>query len=873
MKKETKVIIGGFIFIFALSIVVFFTLNMYLNQQTEGDVREIGKVYLEGTCDQQIDRYNAVKRIRFTQMEHMKSKVSAGGATDAQSVKRILGDEGKDQNFDGCALIDAQGNIETVSGDPITQLGDSDFLESSMKEKHNVITGGWNGKEQIIVYAEPYEAPMESGNQSVGLLCYRPMSSYLKIINFNDPHSLVTYYIVRRDGSYVVEGTEGAEGVEKTYYDRLRKHAEPVGMSTDEAIEELQKAIKDGTDVTFHTNYVDEERGINQRRSVRMVPLSDSNWNLISVLPYGLLDQTIVGMGQSRSIGMLIAVGIITLGILIVFVIYMRMTKNQITALEEARADADKARDVAENAQKEAENANKAKSEFLSNMSHDIRTPMNAIVGLTEIAKSHMDEPERVEDCLKKITISGKQLLGLINDVLDMSKIESGKMTLNLEVGSLKEIMETICDIVRPQIKDNGQQFDVFIRNIIAENVYIDSVRINQVLLNLLSNAMKFTPEGGSVDIELWQEALPDNDKTVRTHFIVKDTGIGMSDEFKAKLFTAFEREDSKRVHQIQGTGLGLTITKYIVDAMDGTIEVESAPGEGSRFHVIVNLEKAPVEEKEMVLPNWPILIVDDSELLCETAELSLKELGTDPMICYTGEDAVRFVKEAHDSGTDFFALLIDYRLKGMNGIETAVKIRDILGDDVPISLISAYDWSDIEEEAKAVGITGFISKPLFKSTLYQELKKYEGEDEEFQSKKDDENVDIKGMKVLLAEDQFINAEIAKVILMEAGAEVEHAEDGKIATEMFASSETGEYDVILMDLRMPNMGGIDATIAIRAMDRPDAKTIPIIAMTADAFAEDAKRCIDAGMNAHMAKPIDAKLLIRTLSGFYNGSKA
>ena len=863
MKKESKVIIGGSIFILVLIVAVFLILNIYMNQQTEQDVREIGKVYLEGTSEQQIDRYNAVKQIRFSQMDVLKKKVADEGATDAQNVKRVLSSEASDQHFDGCALIDAKGNIETVSGEPIIKLGDSDYLVSSMSEKQNVITGGWNAKEQMIIYAESYDAPMENGNRSVGLLCYRPMSSYLKIINFNDPRSLVTYYIIRRDGSYVVEGDKD---IGNTYFENSLQHATPVGMTADEAVEQLKKSIKDGTDFTMHINYTDEAKGINERRSIRMSPLPDSNWNLISILPYGVLDQTIAGMGQSRNIGMLIALAVIALGILLVFNIYMRMTNNQITALEEARIAADKATAVAEEARQEAEDANKAKSEFLSNMSHDIRTPMNAIVGLTEIAKTHMDEPERVEDCLRKITISGKQLLGLINDVLDMSKIESGKMTLNYEVHSLREIMETMCDIVRPQIKDNGQEFDVYIRNIIAEDVYIDNVRINQVLLNLLSNAMKFTPAGGSVDIELWQEALPDNDK-VRTHFIVKDTGMGMSDEFKAKLFTAFEREDSKRVHQIQGTGLGLTITKYIVDAMDGEIDVESAPGEGSRFQIIVDLEKAPAGDEEMVLPNWPILIVDDSEILCETAELSLKELGADPMICHTGEDAIKFVQEAHTSGKNFFAVLIDYRLNGINGIETAVKIREILGDDVPISIISAYDWSDIEDEAKAAGITRFISKPLFKSTLYYELKKYEGKDDAG-PKQDEKKANIKGMMVLLAEDQFINAEIAKVILTEAGAEVEHAEDGKIATDMFAASPVGKYDVILMDLRMPNMGGIDATIAIRGMDRPDAGTIPIIAMTADAFAEDAKRCIDAGMNAHMAKPIDADLLLRTLSGLY-----
>ena len=871
MKKEVKVIIGGSIFIFLLAFVVFLSLNTFMNAQTEKDVREIGDVYLKGTCDQEVDRYNAVKKIRFSQMDVMKKKVVEKGAADAQNVKAVLSDEAQDQNFEGCFLIDAQGNLETVSGDPIVKLGDITYLEDSMKAKKNVITGGWNAKEQVIIYAESYDAPMDNGNRSVGLLCYRTMSSYLEVINFNDPDSLVYYRIIRRDSSYVVDNEENSA---KTYYEKMRRHAEPVGMTVDEAVEHLKTAINDGEDFTMTIKYTDEEKGISERRNIRMVPLPDSNWYLVSILPYGILDKTIAGMGQSRNIGMIVALSVMALGILLVFSAYMRMANRQIVDLEEARIDADTAREEEEIARKEAEAANKAKSEFLSNMSHDIRTPMNAIVGLTEIAQTHLDETDRVADCLNKITISGKQLLGLINDVLDMSKIESGKMTLNYEVHSLREIMETMCDIVRPQIKDNGQNFDIIIRNIIAEDVYIDNVRINQVLLNLLSNAMKFTPNGGTVNIELWQEAIPDNDTDVRTHFIVRDTGIGMSDEFKAKLFTAFEREDSKRVNQIQGTGLGLTITKYIVDAMNGLIEVESAPGKGSRFHIVVDLKKAPVmKDDDMTLPHLSVLIVDDNEILCETAELYLKELGADPMVCHTGEEAVPFVKKARADGKTFFAVLIDYRLKDMSGIETAVQIRDVLGDDVPICIISAYDWSDIEEEAKAAGINEFISKPLFKSTLYHELKKFEGEDEGHQHKHADTEIHLQGMKVLLAEDQFINAEIAKVILTEAGAKVEHAEDGQIAVDMFAASDIGEYDVILMDLRMPNMGGIDATLAIRQMDRSDAGTIPIIAMTADAFAEDAKRCIDAGMNAHMAKPIDAKLLIKTLSGLHDESNA
>jgi CheY-like chemotaxis protein len=361
----------------------------------------------------------------------------------------------------------------------------------------------------------------------------------------------------------------------------------------------------------------------------------------------------------------------------------------------------------------------------------------------------------------------------------------------------------------------------------------------------------------------------------VRTHFAVRDTGIGMSEEFKDKLFTAFEREDSRRVHRTQGTGLGMAISKYIVDAMGGSIEVESAPGKGTRFHVAVDLERAAEAGSDMKLPPWSILVVDDSAELRRTAELSLRELGTRPQTCRSGEEAVELLHKAHaGGGGNFFAALIDYKMDGgMSGVQTALKLRELLGESVPLLLISAYDWDDIEEEAKAADLSGFIPKPLFKSTLYRALKRFRDDTAgapEDEAATVEEKTSLEGMRVLLAEDQPLNAEIAVTILEEAGARVDHAEDGAIAARLFRESSTGWYDVVLMDLRMPNMDGIGAARTIRAMARPDAGAVPIIALTADAYAEDARRCLEAGMNAHMAKPIDVKLLLRKLADLRHG---
>ncbi len=512
-----------------------------------------------------------------------------------------------------------------------------------------------------------------------------------------------------------------------------------------------------------------------------------------------------------------------------------------------------------------ANEANEAKTLFLSNMSHDIRTPMNAIIGMTEIATNYIDDKDRVQDCLKKIQLSGRHLLGLINDVLDMAKIESGKMKLQMEDVSLRDTMETICGITRVQIREKAQHFDIFIHDILSENVICDSLRLNQVLLNLLSNAIKYTQEGGDIQIRLWQEPSPTGKDYVLTHISVSDTGMGMSPEFISTIFDAFTREDVKRVQKTQGTGLGMAITKRIIDSFGGSIDIESEVDKGSTFHVLLDLQRGKEFLPQKQLPPWKILIVDDNEEFCHSAAESLKSLGVKPQWCTDGQTALKMVEDSHRSGEDFFAILIDYVMPGMNGIETAKKLKNILDDSTPIELISAYDWSDIEREAKSTSITGFIPKPLFRSTLYRELCKFAPDSVDLPAEEFEENDNrLEGKHVLLAEDFDINAEIAMVILEELGISSERAVDGLEASRMFAASAPYSYDAVLMDLRMPHMNGFEATGAIRSMDRPDAATVPIIAMTSDAFAEDVKKCLDAGMNAHLSKPIDIDHLKKTL---------
>ncbi len=532
-------------------------------------------------------------------------------------------------------------------------------------------------------------------------------------------------------------------------------------------------------------------------------------------------------------------IGFIIAAMMIVFNIYNIMHKRaQQTELEKIQA----------------EESSRLKSVFLSNMSHDIRTPMNAIVGMTAIARDHIDDRERVLDCLKKIGVSSRHLLGLINDVLDIAKIESGKLVLSREPLALPELMENLCFIIRPLSAEKEQHFDIFLGEILCEQLYGDTVRLSQVLLNLLSNAVKFTPEGGSVSLHLSQNVSSRGERFVQTHFEVRDSGIGISRAFQEKLFTSFEREDSLRVQKTQGSGLGLAISKHIVDAMEGSITCQSEQGAGSVFHVAVDLECADSPEPP-ALPALKVLVADSSRALCARTALMLEQLGAEPVSCFTGGEALRLVRQAREQGTDFDAAILDSRLETPDAASVVRQLREASGGHSPACFLAGYDRIEGTD-----GDAVFLARPLFRSVLRQALsglgREQEQAGEACPPAQEPEELDLTGKRILLAEDNEINAEIATMVLEQFGAQVDWAEDGRLAVERFESAEPGCYSAVLMDLRMPNMNGLEAAQAIRRMPRTDARTIPILALTADALAEDAQRCLDAGMNEHLTKPID-----------------
>lgn len=511
--------------------------------------------------------------------------------------------------------------------------------------------------------------------------------------------------------------------------------------------------------------------------------------------------------------------------------------------------------------------ANQAKSDFLSRMSHDIRTPMNAIIGMTAIAGAHLDDRERVKDSLAKIATSSRHLLGIINDILDMSKIESGKLNFNEEEFNLSELLVNLFDMVRPQVKERGHDLRVHIHDLKHEDVIGDSLRIQQAFVNIMSNAVKYTPEGGVITVSI-SEKPTNKSRAACYEFIFEDNGIGMEKEFIDKIFEPFEREEDLRTSKIQGTGLGMAITKNIINMMGGQIQVDSVVGKGSKFTVTIFLKvQETIEVDTDVLADLPVLVVDDDPISCENTAITLEDIGMNSDWVLSGKEAVELVEEHHQREDDYFAAIIDWKMPDMNGIETTRAIRRVVGDGLPIVIISAYDWSDIELEARAAGANAFISKPAFRSNLtklFLGLVDTEDSSEGEAEIAEIQKYDFSGIRVLLVEDNDLNREIAVELLEETGMEVEEAEHGKQAVDMFEASEEGYYDMILMDIQMPIMNGYDATVAIRSLNRKDSRNVPIIAMTANAFVEDVHAAISVGMNEHIAKPLDLEVLMQCI---------
>ena len=815
-----------------------------MSRKSKKAVYEIGEIYMSGMNEQMSRHFETVIKLRFAQVSGIVSVVSTE-INDKETLYEELIYRAQVRDFDYLALCSAEGNFETLYGQPIQPLNPGPFVEALLQGEQRVAVGVDSAENEVVLFGVDAAYPMQNGDMSTGLIAAVPLEYITDFLSLEDKDQLMYYHIIRPDGSFVIQNpnTELWQ-----FFEQLQTHLAlaDIDSSEESSIEKFGIALKN------HKEYAAAFEVNREERQIYGIPLPYSEWYLVAVMPYGILDHTINNLSSQRMVMTLLSCASVLIILTLIFLRYFSMTRSQLHELEKARQT--------------ALESSKAKSEFLANMSHDIRTPMNAIVGMTAIAAAHMDDREQVQNCLRKITLSSKHLLGLINDVLDMSKIESGKLTLTTEQISLKEVIEGIVNIMQPQVKAKKQTFDIHVENILTENVWCDGVRLNQVLLNLLSNATKYTPEGGAVQLSLSEEPSPKGENHVRIHINVKDNGIGMSQDFVKKIYDSYSRADEARIHKTEGAGLGMAITKYIVDAMEGSIEVQSEIDRGTEFRITFDFEKAAAMEVDMVLPSWNMLVVDDDELLCRTAMNALKSIGIKAEWTLSGEKAIDLVIQHHIKRDDYQIILLDWKLPGMNGIQTAKEIRRNLGDEVPILLISAYDWSEFEAEAREAGISGFISKPLFKSTLFYALRQYMGV-ETPDDQTSNQGMELSGRRILLAEDNELNWEIANELLSDLGVELDWAEDGQICLDKFQQSPEGYYDAVLMDIRMPRMTGYEAAKAIRGLNRPDALSVPIIAMSADAFSDDIQHCLECGMNAHMAKPVDVTELTRLLKRY------
>lgn len=840
-KRVLYLLGGGMIVFVLLCVIVFFNMIKRMNVQNEDTMNDVNNLYMREVSNQINSHFESVIALRTDMQKAVINRTPPESVSEFdQELTDNLTISGKVRNIEFLALYAEDGTMDIIYGDTVEFGDETSFRDSLVGGQDKIVSGYTSEGETLIVIGVPAAYPMKDGGKSVAVVGGVSFDVINKNIVWDTGDSLVYFDIIRSDGSYIMKNQDTSGD---NFYDIIGS-GKYTDMSADEVCEQFNSAIKN-KEIFSVVGDID-----GSRRNVYVTPLDNSEWYLVTVMFRGELDEQIEELGKGHLYDALFSAGIIIVTLFILFILYFLFSTKQMRSLDMAR--------------KEAEHANRAKSEFLSNMSHDIRTPMNAITGMTAIATASIDKPDVVKDCLKKITVSGRHLLGLINDVLDMSKIESGKMTLNISLISLRETMDSMVTIISSHAKNKGLNFDVFIRDIISENVYCDGVRLNQVIMNLLSNAVKFTPEGGSVNITLYQEESEKGDKYVCNHIIVTDTGIGMTKEFQEKIYDSFTREDNLRVEKTEGSGLGMAITKFIVDEMDGSIDIDSKPGVGTSFHITIDFERSTESEAEMMLPNWDMLVVDDSEQICLTTQNNLKEIGVTAEWTTDGATAVGMVEKRHEKDNDYKVVLIDWKMPGMDGIETARRIRKSVGDETPILLITAYDWSEVEEQAKQAGINGSIPKPLFKSTLYHGLVHFDDNhkaEESYEVK-----LDYTGKRILVAEDYDMNWEIADVLLSSYGFELERAENGQICVDKFKDSEEGYYDVILMDLRMPIMDGYKATELIRAMDRGDSN-LPIIAMTADAFSEDIQKCLRTGMNEHVSKPIDVDELLELLKKY------
>ena len=842
MKKILTIIVNVIIIAAILIFVVLYsrfeTTDSYRRQiehfeSTMVTMEKVTENYLEG--EQQICDVWA----RYINSEHMTMEEAAAFIRASHVLENASAHLISLDSFKGLSTRPKQGtaNDYTVSYKQIALLENVDWI-NEIGESINITrayTNPMNG-EQSLAFCNRvtlYDPESESSEAAV-LLRVIPISTLEQKWAFPQAELMnAELSMIDANGDYILKGYSFKNA---SFFEFYRSYNPTDPESSSELFDR----------VTSSTGSVPMINSHGQECILAFTPISaTAGWTLMGLVPAKDLHVDTENW---------LLVGVVSAGLLILFLLdlhYMLYLNRRFQA-----------------AAREAESASKAKTDFLSTMSHDIRTPMNAIIGLTTIAEKNLGDVESTGESLRKISLASNHLLTLINDILDISKVESGKLKMSPLTFSIVETVENLVNISQPMIKEKNIDFRFHINQIEKEYLFTDQLRLNQIYINILSNAIKYTEPGGRVTIDMREEksAIPD---CIRLSYIVADTGIGMSPEFMATMYQPFSRQIDSRVNSIQGTGLGLAITKQMVDQLGGTIDCRSEQGKGTTFTVVLDIPVADRQRDDMKHDPIDVLIVDDDEILLQTTADILASLGASVETAQSGLEALGMVKHRHLSGRDYGVVIVDWKMSGVDGIETIRRIRTEVNENIPILLISAYDWSDIEDRAKAAGANGFVSKPLFRSTLYDKINELIGKESVSQEAEDNYS-DLQGLHILVAEDNDINWEIISAMLSMFGITTDRAENGRVCVDRMSTAAEGSYALIFMDVQMPEMNGLDATRAIRKLDNPWAASIPIVAMTADAFSENVTECLEAGMNGHIAKPVDIKLVIKEIRRIKEG---